>query len=155
MYRKGWGFIPQEYAQNHMSQWLKQHECLLSPLGIFTDIDLVPPSTLKQYAHSGIRSEVFKRDGQRCLLCGATEKLTMQHVIPYSHGGETTIRNLVTLCNDCNQKCGVDFLPKLYDMAGLHHTFDPSLVKRISTQESIYTAMMISSNLMQTRCEVW
>jgi HNH endonuclease len=155
LYRKGWGFVTKEYVQIHMSQWLKQRECLRSPLGIFTDIELVPPSSLNQYAHSGIRTKVLERDGKQCLLCGIETQLTMQHVTPYSHGGETTLRNLVTLCHDCNQRCGAEILTELYDLAGLHYGFDPSLVKKMSTKESIYQAMSLSDNLMQTRCEVW
>jgi 5-methylcytosine-specific restriction endonuclease McrA len=154
LYRKGWGFVTKEYVQNHMSQWLRQRECLRSPVGTFTDIELVPPSTLAHY-HSRIRDKVLERDGKQCLLCETKTQLTMQHVIPHSYGGETTLRNLVTLCKECNQKCGVEFLMELYDFAGLHSGFDPSLVKKIPTKDSIRQAMYLSGNLMQTRCEVW
>ena len=82
-------------------------------------------------------------------------KLTMQHVIPYSMGGETTSRNLVTLCNDCNQKCGVELLTELYDMASLPHGFDPSLVKTPPSQGAIHQEDSLFNNLMQTRYEVW
>lgn len=155
LYRKGWAFITKQYIQNHMSQWLKQRECLQSPLGMYTDIQLVPPSTLNQHAHSGIRDKVLERDGNKCLLCRAKTQLTMQHVTPYSKGGETTIRNLVTLCNNCNQECGVELLTELYDLVGLHHGFDPSLVKGFPSEEAIYEATSLSNNLMQTRCQVW
>jgi hypothetical protein len=155
LYRKGWGFASKEYVQKHMQQWLKQHECLCSPLGIFTDISIVPPSTLKQHTHSKVRQNVLERDDQQCLLCGTEENLTMQHVTPYSYGGETTLRNLVTLCNDCNQKCGVEFITELYELAGLHYGYDPSLIKIIPFQEALHRAMYLSKNLMQTRCEVW
>jgi HNH endonuclease len=155
LYRKGWGFVTKEFVQTHMSQWLKPRECLRSPLRIFTDIEIVPPATLKQHAHSRLRGKVLERDGEKCLICETETQLTMQHVTPYSYGGETTLRNLVTLCNDCNQKCGVELLTELYDLAGLHHSFDPSLVKKVPTQELIYRAVSLSDNLMQTRCEVW
>lgn len=155
LYRKGWSFVTKQYVQIHMSHWLKQHECLRSPLGVFTDTQLVPPSTLNQYARSGIRRKVLERDGKQCLLCGAETQLTMQHVTPHSQGGETTIRNLVTLCNDCNQRCGVELLTELYDLVGLHHGFDPSLVKKIPSATAIRQAISLSNNFMQTRCEVW
>ena len=155
LYRKGWGFVTKHYSRR-MSQWLKRRECVRSPLGIHTDIELVPPSTLKQSARSGgPRNKVLERDGKECLLCGAKTQLTMQHVIPYSMGGETTSRNLVTLCNDCNQKCGVELLTELYDMASLPHGFDPSLVKTPPSKGAIHQAGSLSNNLMQTRCEVW
>lgn len=155
LYRKGWGFVTKQYVQDHMSQWLKQRECLRSPLRVYTDIQLVPPSTLNQYARSGVRRKVLERDGKKCLFCGAETQLTMQHVTPYSEGGETTIRNLVTLCNDCNQQCGVELLTELYDLVGLHHGFDPSLVKKMPSEKAVHQAIFLSGNLMQTRCEVW
>ena len=155
LYRKGWAFATKKFVRTHMSQWLKQRECLRSPLGIFTDVQLVPPATLNQHAKPGIRSKVLERDEKQCLLCGARTQLTMQHVTPFSHGGETTLRNLVTLCHDCNQRCGVEILMELYDIAGLHYGFDPSLIKKIPSRKSIYIAMSLSGNLMQTRCEVW
>ncbi|MFN6486838.1 MULTISPECIES: HNH endonuclease [unclassified Nostoc] len=154
LYRKGWGFFTKQYVQRKMPQWLKQRECLHSPLGVFTDIELAPPSILKQYAHSGIRRKVIERDGKKCLLCGAESQLTMQHIVPYSRGGETTIRNLVTLCNDCNQRCGIELLIELYDLAGLYYGLDPSLVKKRPSTEALYKAISLSDNLMQTRCEV-
>lgn len=155
LYRKGWGFVTKEFTQSHMSQWLKPHECLRSPLRIFTDIELVPPSTLKQRARPRMSQQVQERDGKQCLICGSKVQLTMQHVTPYSYGGETTLRNLVTLCDVCNQKCGVQLLTELYDLAGLHHGFDPSLVKNTLTKELICKVISLSDNLMQTRCEVW
>ena len=155
LYRRGWGFVTKEFVQVHMSQWLKPRECIRSPLRIFTDIGLVPPATLNQHAHSRLRNKVLERDGKQCLICDSATQLTMQHVTPYSYGGETTLRNLVTLCNACNQRCGVELLTELYELAGLHHSFDPSLVKKVPTKESIHRAISLSDNLMQTRCEVW
>lgn len=52
-----------------------------------------------------IRHEVFKRDGYRCLECGATNKETrlhIDHIIPVAQGGSDELSNLQTLCRDCN-----------------------------------------------------
>lgn len=52
-----------------------------------------------------IRHEVFKRDGYRCLECGATNKdtrLHIDHIIPVAQGGSDELDNLQTLCQDCN-----------------------------------------------------
>jgi len=142
-----------------MPQWLKAKECIKSPLGIYTDVDIVSTSTLKQYAQKGKREAIFRRDKYQCLICGASKEdrtqLTMQHVIPFSHGGETTSRNLVTLCADCNQKIGRERLDRLYEIADLHYGYDPSLFKNIGTDDFIYEAVDLSDNLMQTRCEIW
>ncbi|MEW6748894.1 MAG: HNH endonuclease [Candidatus Micrarchaeota archaeon] len=50
----------------------------------------------------------MKRDNFKCKKCGrspATDQsviLHVDHIKPYSKGGETTIENLETLCSVCN-----------------------------------------------------
>lgn len=54
-------------------------------------------------SNSGKREAVYKRDGYRCLKCGCTENLTLDHVLPRSKGGSNEIENLQTLCKPCNE----------------------------------------------------
>ena len=53
-----------------------------------------------------LRYEVFTRDNYRCVICGRSTsdgiKLHIDHIKPYSLGGETVLENLRTLCDDCN-----------------------------------------------------
>ena len=53
-----------------------------------------------------LRYRVMKRDGFRCVLCGATiddgVKLHVDHIVPVSKGGRTEMSNLRTLCERCN-----------------------------------------------------
>lgn len=55
---------------------------------------------------SSLRYDVMKRDNFHCVLCGRSAedgvKLHVDHIIPISRGGKTTIDNLRTLCSDCN-----------------------------------------------------
>lgn len=51
-----------------------------------------------------IRDHVYERDGYRCVLCGATDDLTLDHIIPWSKGGPDTAGNLQTLCGSCNSR---------------------------------------------------
>jgi 5-methylcytosine-specific restriction endonuclease McrA len=51
------------------------------------------------------RKNILRRDNNRCQYCGKTETaLTIDHIIPKSHGGQDTWENLVTACNKCNNK---------------------------------------------------
>ncbi len=56
-----------------------------------------------------IRHAVLKRDGYRCVNCGAdpsrdkTVRLEVDHALAVSRGGASTVDNLQTLCWACNQ----------------------------------------------------
>ena len=55
-----------------------------------------------------MRFLVLKRDNFKCCSCGASPakdpsvELHIDHIKPWSKGGETTIDNLQTLCSKCN-----------------------------------------------------
>lgn len=55
-----------------------------------------------------IRVKVLSRDNFRCVFCGkspATDigtKLHIDHIVPFANGGENTLENLQTLCEECN-----------------------------------------------------
>jgi len=53
-----------------------------------------------------VRAAVFARDGSACLFCDATDDLTLDHIIPWSHGGPDTVDNLRVLCRRCNSSRG-------------------------------------------------
>ena len=42
----------------------------------------------------------------RCLFCGSTERLEVDHIKPVSKGGTNDLRNLQCLCAPCNRKKG-------------------------------------------------
>lgn len=52
------------------------------------------------------RQRIYARDGHRCVTCGATKHLTLDHVIPRSLGGTNSDDNLQTMCRPCNQAKG-------------------------------------------------
>lgn len=41
-----------------------------------------------------------------CVWCGATDNLTLDHIVPLSKGGDNRIDNLQILCRSCNAKKG-------------------------------------------------
>lgn len=50
-----------------------------------------------------VKKEVIRRDGNRCLCCGNTRRLQVDHIISQYHGGTNDPANLQTLCSICNQ----------------------------------------------------
>src|SRR6266540_5654557 len=53
------------------------------------------------------RRALVARDGWRCVYCGtSTGRLTLDHVIPRSRGGDSTWENVVTSCAPCNLRKG-------------------------------------------------
>ena len=64
-----------------------------------------PPAEAPRYADHVLRAKVLGRDLCLCRYCG--ELLTMKtanidHVVPFKHGGRTTLDNLVACCRYCN-----------------------------------------------------
>ena len=61
-----------------------------------------------------VRAIIINRDG-RCLRCGRTKNLVVDHVLPKSIGGSDDLSNLQTLCSKCNlwkgNRSAADFRP--------------------------------------------
>ena len=53
------------------------------------------------------RRALFARDGWRCVYCGSSSgRLTLDHVVPRSRGGDSVWENVVTSCAPCNHRKG-------------------------------------------------
>ena len=58
------------------------------------------------------RRALFARDGWKCVYCGtASGRLTLDHVVPRSRGGDSVWENVVTSCAPCNRRKGDRLLP--------------------------------------------
>lgn len=60
------------------------------------------------------------RYGYRCLCCGSTRRLGLDHIRPVSKGGKTELDNLQLLCKRCNEAKDdqiIDYRPKLPEKA--------------------------------------
>ncbi len=53
-----------------------------------------------------IREAVMERDGRKCVLCGSTDNLSLDHIIRYREDGPDTVDNLRVLCMPCNRGRG-------------------------------------------------
>lgn len=51
------------------------------------------------------KKRLFARDNGCCAYCGKTAN-TIDHVVPRSHGGQSTWKNTVASCFKCNSKKG-------------------------------------------------
>ena len=55
----------------------------------------------------GVRTSVLKRDGERCVYCGAQEgPFHFDHLWPHSRGGSDAASNIVIACAPCNLSKG-------------------------------------------------
>ena len=79
------------------------------------DEDIVPDTVKGCFVHKTsreinlrLRFKVFLRDHFKCCACGASPAkdpavvLHVDHILPWSKGGETVLENLQTLCSKCN-----------------------------------------------------
>ncbi len=48
------------------------------------------------------KRKVITRDGGRCVVCGSTLKLEVDHKVALMNGGANAESNLATLCDDCH-----------------------------------------------------
>lgn len=57
-----------------------------------------------------VRRFVFERDGYRCVYCGSSYRIELDHRIPWSICRSHDINNLQTLCFSCNRRKGAKIL---------------------------------------------
>jgi predicted restriction endonuclease len=62
---------------------------------------------LNTYRWQKLRAAVRRRDGNRCVNCGDTQKLSVHHIIKPRHGGTDDMSNLVALCLNLSRSFGV------------------------------------------------
>jgi 5-methylcytosine-specific restriction endonuclease McrA len=75
------------------------------------------------------RRNLYARDQNRCQYCGKrypTSELSLDHVIPRSHGGSNSWENIVCACVKCNVRKG----GRTPDQAGLKLIARPARPKR-------------------------
>lgn len=98
-----------------------------------------------------LRFEVFKRDGFRCVYCGATPQdcaLHVDHVVACANGGTGDPSNLVTACQACNG--GKSAVPLNQRRAG--GTLDPERASEHAAQIRAY--LKAQKDLIGARTEL-
>lgn len=84
--------IKERYRKRQLEKIIRQE--LIDSGELFGDEPKRPPIPRE------VVDAVYKRDGGRCVYCGATENLQLDHIIPFSKGGATTLENLQLLCQN-------------------------------------------------------
>ena len=86
--------IKERYRKKELEKLIRQE--LIDSGELFGDQPKRPPIPRE------VVDAVYKRDGGRCVYCGSTENLQLDHIIPFSKGGATSVENLQLLCRKCN-----------------------------------------------------
>lgn len=66
------------------------------------DEGLIYPTAKREPIPKDIVDAIWNRDHGKCVYCGSTEKIHIDHIIPFSKGGSDDIKNLQLLCQKCN-----------------------------------------------------
>jgi len=88
------------------------------------------------------KEQVKRRDGHKCLCCGAKGKgirLQIDHIIPYNLGGETSVENSQTLCSVCNRDKKLNELNFLQTATPLAAERDLELLSRSGREDVAYS----------------
>jgi len=91
------------------------------------------------------RDNVFHRDGNLCAYCGEKFKrndLTIDHIIPKSHGGRNEWKNTISACKRCNGK-KADRTP---EQAGMPLRFKPTEPRWQDALTSVYSSPNVRPN---------
>lgn len=64
--------------------------------------ELFPEANKRPPIPKDVVDAIWNRDGGKCVYCGSNENLHLDHIIPFSKGGDTSIENLQLLCQKCN-----------------------------------------------------
>jgi hypothetical protein len=101
----------------------------------------------KTYIHGRVAARVLRSSGYKCIACGTTGGLQIDHIVPRSRGGSDDASNLQSLCAPCNLSKSGKYMsewegptrpaegapicsPSDYDSFGLNATLVPDGVRQ-------------------------
>lgn len=98
------------WVSKNKEKWLSYNRNLRSKNGSNTE-----NSTNRRARISNNKGKITSKEwkdlcdkyGNKCLCCGKSRKLTLDHVIPLFLGGANTIDNAQPLCGSCNSSKGI------------------------------------------------
>lgn len=115
-------FSERPYA-SRFGSWRKALEQFIEWINVESHADDAPstgnsdrPRRTPRDPNLALRFKVMRRDAFKCCVCGRSPandrsvELHIDHVKPWSQGGETIEENLQTLCSQCNLGKGVSLM---------------------------------------------
>lgn len=96
----GAGHVPRKNLWHLLLTGLEQHKGTVSEVAAKWEKAKKP--TPRQPLSWNTRHRILERDGRRCRYCNAKRKLTIDHLVPVSGGGNDGDLNLVVACQPCN-----------------------------------------------------
>jgi 5-methylcytosine-specific restriction endonuclease McrA len=117
---------PADFSTYGMEDWISMSEggngnCVHGVSLLFRVPEIIVLNSYDGRQSRGLklsRRNVLERDGHACQYCGRrldASRLTLDHVIPKSQGGQTIWENVVAACTRCNDRKG-DHAPEQADM---------------------------------------
>ncbi len=117
-HRCGWGicaFIESDMVEKYKKR--KQYPncpyCKVRGTGVFSGTGYEPympkirePVVLRKPFTKQVREEVLKKYGGKCVICGSTKHLQIDHIVPAIDNGSNALDNLQVLCRKCNASKG-------------------------------------------------
>jgi hypothetical protein len=94
------GFISEKQINGDVRHHLKEE------LGLIDEEKILSKNNNLRSLSARTRLTIYEKDGYKCVHCGISKNLSVDHIHPVSLGGNTTINNLQTLCISCNSKKG-------------------------------------------------
>ena len=98
-----------KYMANGCDVWLRKcPKCHPAKSSFVQKKVSIPKRKTPRKISDKLRYLVLKRDNFKCCACGTSPakdssvELHIDHIVPWSKGGETTMDNLQTLCSKCN-----------------------------------------------------
>lgn len=105
--------------ENRFGSWRAALESFVESVRIEPRLDVMPSSadliptsandeSRSRHINQRLRMKVFHRDHYSCVICGRSPakdqsvELHIDHKVPWSRGGDSTLQNLQTLCSVCN-----------------------------------------------------
>lgn len=83
------------------------------PESVTDGVDPLQGRMARAWVPREVRNAVMARDGYRCMECQSTQRLTLDHIVPYAKGGTNDLDNLRVLCRSCNGRKGAKLLQPL------------------------------------------